>query len=366
MDANLEFRKEILSPPGDTIQETIDELGMTQAELAQRMGRSKEKLNELIKGKEPLTRKTAVLLDRVLGIPVSFWMNRENDYREELLKIEQLEFLEKCVSWVKEFPLKELKALGFLPDTKDKHKLADALLRFFRVATPEEWEAIYVKDTVSASFKVSLKNTRSPHAISAWLRAGEVKAQEMDLPVYDKALFKKVLNDLKEVVKEHPQDYRILLQEASAKAGVAVLFTPALPKAPISGATWWRGNTPIIQLTGRFRANDRLWFDFYHEAGHVLLHGKKDIFLEDLKGTETDKKKEHEANRFAQKQLFPKEALQELMQQALSKELILKYAQRYKTHPGVVVGQLQHAEYLEFSEMNELKEPVNLYGEEHE
>jgi HTH-type transcriptional regulator / antitoxin HigA len=31
--------RSLLSPPGDTIQETLDALGMTQAELAQRMGR---------------------------------------------------------------------------------------------------------------------------------------------------------------------------------------------------------------------------------------------------------------------------------------------------------------------------------------
>jgi len=48
--------RSLLSPPGDTIQETIDALGMTQAELAQRMGRPKEKINELIKGKAPIAK----------------------------------------------------------------------------------------------------------------------------------------------------------------------------------------------------------------------------------------------------------------------------------------------------------------------
>jgi plasmid maintenance system antidote protein VapI len=56
--------RSLLSPPGDTIQETIDALGMTQAELAQRMGRPKEKINELIKGKAPLSMDTAIMLER--------------------------------------------------------------------------------------------------------------------------------------------------------------------------------------------------------------------------------------------------------------------------------------------------------------
>jgi len=44
------------------------------------------------------------LLERVLGIPVSFWINRGNAYREELMRIEQEEFLETCVDWVKNIP----------------------------------------------------------------------------------------------------------------------------------------------------------------------------------------------------------------------------------------------------------------------
>ncbi|MCK9269042.1 MAG: hypothetical protein M0P50_01225 [Bacteroidales bacterium] len=87
MATDIQLSEEMLSPPGDTIQETIDTIHMTQAELSERLGRPKEKLNDLIKGREPLTRKTALLLERVLDIPVSFWLNRENAYREELMRI---------------------------------------------------------------------------------------------------------------------------------------------------------------------------------------------------------------------------------------------------------------------------------------
>ena len=94
MKQEQNINRELLSPPGDTIQETIETINMSQAELALRMGRPKEKLNQLISGKEPLTRKTALQLERVLGIPVNFWINRENAYREELMRIEQDEYLQ--------------------------------------------------------------------------------------------------------------------------------------------------------------------------------------------------------------------------------------------------------------------------------
>lgn len=44
MTTTLEIAKSLLTPPGDTIQEHIDFIGMSQAELAERMGRPKEKL----------------------------------------------------------------------------------------------------------------------------------------------------------------------------------------------------------------------------------------------------------------------------------------------------------------------------------
>ena len=68
---------------------------MSQAELAERIGLSMEKLNDLIKGSEPITQNTAILLEQVLGIAVSFWLTRENEYRIVLTHIEQLEFLEE-------------------------------------------------------------------------------------------------------------------------------------------------------------------------------------------------------------------------------------------------------------------------------
>ena len=87
----LELKRHLLSCPGDTIQEQIDFIGMSQAELAKRMGRSVQKLNELIKGKASLTADTALKLEYVLDIPVSFWLELEAKYQSELLEIEKME-----------------------------------------------------------------------------------------------------------------------------------------------------------------------------------------------------------------------------------------------------------------------------------
>ena len=115
---DLQIKKSLLSCPGDSIQEHIDYIGMSQAELAERLGRSIPKLNELIKGKAAITKETASKLEYVLGVPASFWLNLERNYQDELLEIEQMQHLELCQEWVASFPLAKMKSFGLLPDTR--------------------------------------------------------------------------------------------------------------------------------------------------------------------------------------------------------------------------------------------------------
>jgi antitoxin HigA-1 len=48
---------------------------MTQAVLAQKLGRTRARLNELIKGKRDITADSALGLARVLGTSAKLWMN---------------------------------------------------------------------------------------------------------------------------------------------------------------------------------------------------------------------------------------------------------------------------------------------------
>ena len=44
----------------------------------------------------------------------------------------------------------------------------------------------------------------------------------------------------------------------------------------------------MIQLSARHKSDDHLWFSFFHEAAHVLLHSKKSVFVDELNGGGTD------------------------------------------------------------------------------
>ena len=70
--------------PGDTILELLELNSMTQLDLSDKTGINKKTINEIIKGKAPITTTTALKLEYVFNIPASFWNNLESNYREVL------------------------------------------------------------------------------------------------------------------------------------------------------------------------------------------------------------------------------------------------------------------------------------------
>src|ERR1035438_1866226 len=79
-----QYKPDIVSAPGETLEEILESRAMSQAELADRTGRPKKTINEIEKGKAAITAETAIQLEKVLGIPASFWIAREQNYRESL------------------------------------------------------------------------------------------------------------------------------------------------------------------------------------------------------------------------------------------------------------------------------------------
>ena len=339
---DLELKKSLLSCPGDSIQEHIDHIGMSQAELAERLGRSIPKLNELIKGKAHITSETATKLEYVLGIPASFWLNLERKYQDELLEIKKLDQMEQYKSWAQSFPLAPLKNWGVIPNTRNKTEIAGCLLKFFRVASPQEWANIYEKS--SLAFKIELRHTAEPQAISVWLRLGELQSQKLKLNHFNKKVLRDNLGTFQSISYSHSDSWLAELQQTCASCGIALVYTPSIAKAPIYGATRWiKNNTiPLIQLTDRRKDYHAFWFTFYHELAHILYHGKKEIFIDGLDSITPDKEKEDEADAFAARQLLSERERNEVFKYpSFDKELILKLSETLKKHPGIIVGQVQ-------------------------
>ena len=73
---------DIAIPPGEYLAEEIEARELSQKELASRMGRPANVINEIINGKKAITAETALQLEEVMPeIPARFWLNLETDYQ---------------------------------------------------------------------------------------------------------------------------------------------------------------------------------------------------------------------------------------------------------------------------------------------
>lgn len=85
----LSFQPDYAIHPGENLAETLGELGMSQAELAQRMGLPLHMISEIIQGKKAITAETALQLERATGVPSNFWNSSQRNYEATLTRLEE-------------------------------------------------------------------------------------------------------------------------------------------------------------------------------------------------------------------------------------------------------------------------------------
>ncbi len=329
--------------PGETLSEVLEDRGMSQAEFARRTARPLKTVNEIVKGKAAITPGTAIQFERVLGLPANFWSNLEANYRDDLARIDERRELEKQVDWLKQFPIREMLRYGLIEEAKDKVAQLAELLSFFGVSSPEAWKRQWAVNT--AQFRQSTAFEVSEAALAVWLRWGEIAGNGMKCQPFDEQRFKTCLAEARSLTTADPEVFVPALQAICAAGGVAVVFTPELPKTRVSGATRWLAQEKaVIQLSLRYKRDDTLWFSFFHEAAHVLLHSRRRGHLDTDEGRgSATPQEESEANRFASDLLIPPDDYSRIAASHLNNAAVIRqFATEIGIAPGIVVGRLQY------------------------
>lgn len=355
VDGRTMYRPDVVSPPGETLEEVLEEREMTQAELAERTGRPKKTINEIVQGKQAITPETAIQLERVLGTPARFWLEREQRYREWLAREQDDANLLLQVDWLNAIPLRDMIQRGWIESANTQVEQLRAALSFFGIASPRQWTF------AEAVFRRTSAHRSDAGAITAWLRKGELDAQNLDCAPYDAEQFRSALHAARTRTRIPFAAVCEELPRLCAPAGVAVVIVPELPNTCVCGATRWLSSTKaLIQLSLRYKTDDQFWFTFFHEAAHVLKHGKRTTFIDEEDRTDTEH--EAEANRFATEFLIPSEALHRFMGRVtppfIKRDAVQQFADELGIAPGIVVGRLQHDGVLERKNLNGLKKPL--------
>jgi len=342
------------SPPGDTIKDALREQHLDRRTLADAVELSQIDLDALLEGEIPLTIRLAEGLSSALGGSVEFWMTRDGQYQADRSRV-------VADAWAQKMPIHDMAAFGWIgTDVDNWVGQIDECLRFFDVVSPDAWERDHLALLAQTRFRSSQVLQTDEFAVAAWLRQCEVELSKVPCAEWNRGAFDALLPQLLPLTRlRDPRRFLGELQARCAEAGVAVGVVRAPRGCPVSGAARRLPNgQPSIALSGRHRADDHLWFTFFHEAAHLLLHGTDAVYLDEIEldSDPAPSAEEAEADRFAGTTLVPTEFEDRLLRARRSPLELRKIARELGVSLGIVIGHLQHRGALGYNtRLNRLK-----------
>lgn len=269
--------------------------------------------------------------------------------------------------WADRFPLADMRRLKFsVPIGRSN---TESILKFFDVPSPQRWESAWQPTSIAARQSQMFDARRE--AIAAWVREAEIVAGQISLADYDEAQLRTSLDELRKLTRERFEVGIEKAQQICSRVGVALVIVPELPDTRLSGcARWLSVKHALVGLTTRYKKDDQLWFTFFHEIGHILLHREWLSFVidnpaEHLEDDVVDSsmvRYEREADQFASTTLIPPSALETFLRrhsETLTSRKIHDFADSIGIGPGLVVGRLQRDGILKWHQGNTLKQTVN-------
>ncbi len=252
--------------PGEMLREKLEELDMPVKEFSLRCNKPEATIHAVLNGSSSVTSDMALLFEKVLGIPALMWLNLQSRYDEYNSRQQLEEELEASRDWVARFPFSEMVSKGYIEAPKPCSLIEKTLvlLTFMGFAKPSAWEKYYQHQALPADFRLSLAGIPEAHALSAWLRYGEIKAREQsDIHPFDASILRSQIEKMKYLANQGKQDFLPNLISLCNEAGVILVCTPHLRKSMARGATRWIKLNPLVQVSDSYKRYDIFWFSFF-------------------------------------------------------------------------------------------------------
>lgn len=346
--------------PGEYLEEWIDDQGLSQQGVAERLGSSRKQVNEIVNGRAPITNDTAMRLERVVGIPAKTWLKYEALYRADLGRIADEENLAAHADEIAPSAATYLREIGATRATKrSPGRLVSDFLAFHRCGT---WEAYLHSHDEASTGDYALAALKDSGAVldrtllTTWLRAAELeepfeRGRGYD---YDPERLRAALPEIRS--RAASPDPTMLRDIANMLAEVGVVFIVVEPprKLPVLGVTRWVDRrVPVIQQTGRWVEDGFIIWTLFHEMGHVLNDRRGEMHVEYSTEKERNTAAEKAANEFAMDVLFGAEGISQFSGLSHDREIADK-ARKIGIAPGVAVHQMHRRRLLDYRFGNRL------------
>lgn len=349
-NSNRGFLPSIAIPPGETIKDYLESLGMKQNELATRLDMSVKHLSNIITGSAPITYETALKLEAVIGPSAEFWINLENNYQLDKARLEEQSKLIQDYEDLKKIPYNDLCKLGWLEQTRNKEEKVKNCREYFKVASLD-----LIQNSYAVSFRLSkAKNEISDYGVLAWLQKAEERGMQVPVLPLNRTKLKAMIPEFRKLTLETPEIFYKEMKKLCAECGIALVLVECVPKTYINGATIWKGDKAILALSVRGKKADIFWFTFFHELAHLIEHHKKEFHISFEKDEVED-----EADCMARNYLISDDIYNNFIDKYdyYNPNIIKCYAESIGIAPCILVGRLLHDKLIEYKQCYDVLRP---------
>lgn len=333
--------------PGVLIKDELEiRDDIIQKDLAQLLGVKPSFLNEIIKGKRPITADLAILLEKSLDIPADYWMKFQSQYEIDCARIKEknINKIELIELWdiIKEYvPINYFKKQGYLKDNLEEN--INKIKLIYDITTIDGLINIFATKKF-AFFKKSEKLKIDDKNMIAWSSLAEYEAENQGINTFNFENIEPLTKNLSSIFFENDNTL-VKVRKVLNQYGIKFLTIEKLDKTPVDGYSFWSGNNPAIAVSLRHSRIDNFAFTILHEIGHIALHlknNKEQKFL-DLTHKEVNHY-ETDANDFAQKKLITEYCWEDISKNwtPLNDDKIMCISQNYKIHPAIILGRVCH------------------------
>jgi len=332
--------------PGSLLKDELDIRDIKQKDFALEIDVLPSFLNEIIRGKRPITADFAILLEKTLEIPADYWMNFQSQYELDKARIKEknIKRLKSIELWsiLKEYvPIKYLRKLNFL--NEDITGNIQKIKEIYDIENIDELVNLVANHKNLAFYRKSSKLNIDEANMLGWSKVAEFNASKIEIIEFKNNNKYELFAELKEIFYENTgviEKVKLKLEEN----GIKFVLLEKFEKTPIDGYSFWSGNNPAIAVTLRHKRLDNFAFTIFHELGHIFLHiinDKTSKFL-DITGFKEKDILEGVADNFAQDNLITPEQWKILLKdyKPLNDTNIKSFSRTYLVNPAIVLGRL--------------------------
>ncbi len=336
----------LVFPPGESLLDELNERGLTQAEFSDIIEKSERAVSEIVQGKRAITPETARVIAAALGTSAEMWLSMQAEYDLFILNKNKgniKEGVEERSRLYMSLPIKDLIRRKYLSRKAKINDLIEEIEKVFG----EEIDKL-VKPLPLTCFKKSEHGEIIQAYLNAWIKLGMQQAKNIKCDKYNRNELIEFAKRIRHFSKDETGIHRII--EHLRKLGVRLIVLPHFSKTRVDGATVWiDSNKPLIIMSLRYDRIDNFYFTLLHEIGHIILHGNKNNFVDDMSNIRNSKE-EDEANKFANENLKVDQIKKELDKIPINAKIIKRKSQELDINPGILIGFLQFQGLLGYNQ----------------